>query len=59
MDNFLRLQGNDVIIDKNQLILYGAAAVAVILLVGILLIASKTRKKSFIKTIPTNLKDVR
>jgi hypothetical protein len=59
MNNFLRIQGNDVIVDKNQLIMYGAAAIAVMLLVAIVLIASKTRKKNFIKTIPTNLKDVR
>ena len=60
MDNtFLQVQGDKIIIDKAQLTMYAAAAAAVIVIVLIALIANKARQKNFIKTIPTNLKDVR
>ena len=59
MNHFLVVNGNQVIIDKNQLITYAAAAAGVIIVVAIITISAKMRKKNFIKTIPTNLKDIK
>jgi len=59
MNNFLVVNGNQVIIDKNQLITYAAAVAGVIIVVAIITISAKMRKKNFIKTIPTNLKDIK
>ena len=57
LNNFIQVQGDKVIFDKNSLVTIAVvAALIVIVIIGIA-IAMKTRKKNFIKTIPTNLKE--
>lgn len=57
LNNFIQVQGDKVIFDKNSLVTIAVvAALIVIVIIGIA-IAAKTRKKNFIKTIPTNLKE--
>lgn len=57
LNNFIQVQGDKVIFDKNSLVTIAVvAALVVIVIIGIA-IAAKTRKKNFIKTIPTNLKE--
>jgi hypothetical protein len=54
---FMQIQDDKIIFDKNQLIMYAVIAAAVLILVVIITIAAKARRKNFIKTVPTNLKD--
>lgn len=56
-NNFIQIQGDKVIIDKNSLVTLAVVVVLVIVVVAIVTIAAKSRKKNFIKTIPTNLKE--
>lgn len=57
LNNFIQVQGDKVIFDKSSLVTIAVvAALVVIVIIGIA-IAAKTRKKNFIKTIPTNLKE--
>ena len=56
-NNFIQVQDNSIIFDKNQLIMYAGMALAVVVVVLLILFAVKSRKRNFIKTIPTNLKD--
>ena len=55
-NNFIQVQDNSIIFDKNQLIMYAGIVLAVIVVVLLGLFALKSRKRNFIKTIPTNLK---
>ena len=55
-NNFIQVQDNSIIFDKNQLIMYAGIALAVIVVVLLVLFALKSRKRNLIKTIPTNLK---
>ena len=55
-NNFIQVQDNSIIFDKNQLIMYAGIALALIVVVLLVLFALKSRKRNFIKTIPTNLK---
>lgn len=52
----IETRGNDIIIDKNTLIMYAVAALVVLVLLVIVIVMFKRRKKNFIKTMPTNLK---
>jgi hypothetical protein len=56
-NTFIQVQGDQIIVDKNQLIMYSIAAAIVVVLLIVITIAVKSRKKNFIRTIPTNLKD--
>ena len=56
-NNFIQIQDNSIIFDKNQLIMYAGMALAVVVVVLLILFAVKSRKRNFIKTIPTNLKN--
>ena len=56
-NNFIQIQDNSIIFDKNQLIMYAGIALAVVIVVLLILVALKSRKRNFIKTIPTNLKN--
>ena len=55
-NNFIQIQDNSIIFDKNQLVMYAGIALAVVVVVLLILFAVKSRKRNFIKTIPTNLK---
>ena len=55
-NNFIQVQDNSIIFDKNQLIMYAGIVLAVGVVVLLVLFALKSRKRNFIKTIPTNLK---
>lgn len=56
-NSLVMVNGDTITINKNDLIMYAIAGAVVLILVVILIIAFKRRKKNFIKTIPTNLKD--
>lgn len=53
----MQIQDDKIIFDKNQLIMYAAIAAAVVVIILVITIAAKTRRKNFIKTVPTKLKD--
>ena len=55
-NDFLRIQDGQIIVDQAQLTAYAIAALVILVLVAVITIVAKTRKKSFIKTVPTNLK---
>lgn len=55
--SLVQTQGNNIVIDKGQLVMYAIAAAVVVVLIIVVIIAIKSRKKNFIKTVPTNLKD--
>lgn len=55
-NTFVQVQDNSIIFDKNQLIMYAAGALATVVIIALILFAVKSRKRNFIKTIPTNLK---
>ena len=55
-NNFIQIQDNSIIFDKNQLVMSAGIALAVVVVVLLILFAVKSRKRNFIKTIPTNLK---
>lgn len=57
LNSFIQVQGDKIIINKNDLVMLAVAAVLVIVVIIIVTIALKSRKKNFIKTIPTNLKE--
>ncbi len=54
---FMQIQDDKIIFDKNQLIMYAAIAATVVVIILVITIAAKTRRKNFIKTVPTKLKD--
>lgn len=56
-NSFIQIQGDKVIIDKNSLVVLAVAVALIIIVIIIVTIAAKSRKKNFIKTIPTNLKE--
>ena len=56
-NNFIQMNGDQIIIDKNDLITLAIAAVAIIVVAIVVTIVLKNRKKDFIKTLPTNLKE--
>lgn len=57
MQNALfKIQDGYIMIDQAQATTYGIAAVAAVILVVLVTIAIKSRRKDFIRTIPTNLK---
>lgn len=56
-NNFIQMNGDQIIIDKNDLIALAIAAVAIIVVAIVVTIVFKNRKKDFIKTLPTNLKE--
>lgn len=56
-NSFMQITNDQVIFDKSDLLLYASILVAVIVIIVLILVAIKSRKKDFIKTIPTNLKD--
>ena len=56
-NNFIQITDSQVIFNKNDLLLYAGILVAVVVVILLIVIAIKSRKKNFIKTIPTNLKD--
>lgn len=56
-NSFIQIQGDQIIIDKNDLMTLAVIATVVIVAVIIVTIALKKRKKNFIKTLPTNLKE--
>lgn len=58
-NTFLEVQSDKIIIDKNQLIMYAIAAAVAVVLFFVIFVGIKSRKKDFIKTIPTNLKAVK
>ncbi len=51
------MNGDQIIIDKNGFITLAIAAVAIIVVAIVVTIVFKNRKKDFIKTLPTNLKE--
>ena len=51
------MQDGKVLIDQTQLMMYGLVALIVIVLIIVVTVAMKRRKKDFIKTVPTNLKE--
>ncbi len=53
----MQIQDDKIIFDKNQLIMYAAIAATVVVIILVITIAAKTRRKNFIKTVPTKLKD--
>jgi hypothetical protein len=56
-NNFIQIQGDNVVINKNDLVMLLVAAILVIVVIVVVTIALKSRKKNFIKTVPTNLKE--
>lgn len=57
LNNFIQVQGDKVIFDKNSLVTIAIVAALIVIVIIGTAIAAKTRKKNFIKTIPTNLKE--
>lgn len=57
LNNFIQVQGDKVILDKNSLVTLAVIVALIIVVIIIVTIVAKTRKKNFIKTIPTNLKE--
>ena len=57
-NGLVRLEGNEIILMKDQTIMIASLIIAALILLFVITIALKSRKRSFIKTVPTNLKEV-
>ena len=55
-NTFYQVKDGSIIIDQAQLTTYAIAAAVLVVLAVIITIAVKSRKRNFIKTVPTNLK---
>lgn len=56
--NLVKVQGNEIILQRDQFAMLATLIVAVLIVLVVIYVAFKRRQKNFIKTVPTNLKDV-
>lgn len=55
-NSFIQVTNDSIILNKSDLVMYAIAAAVVIVLIIVIAIALKSRKKNFIRTVPTHLK---
>lgn len=56
-NTFVQVRDDQIIFDKSDLIMYAVLAAVLIVIIVVVIVALKRRKKDFIKTLPTNLKE--
>lgn len=57
-NSLIQMQGDNIVINANYLILIGAIAIVAVILLVVAAIFFKRRNRGFVKTMPTNVKDV-